>query len=538
MTGKGGGLLLTRVGIWLIAGGLFIAPLVMVVSLALGGNHWQQLVDDGLWEATTNSLVSSLVSAVLAVVVATALALVLDRTDIPGAGVLRLFALSPLLIPPFVGAIAWSGLFGPNVGVNAWFDGPLWNIYGGDGVIFLLTLHSYPLAYLIVATALRGLPADLEHAARISGASPLTTLRDVTLPLIRPALLSAFTLTVVANLGDFGIPAIIGTPERYYTLATMVYRYLQSGTVEAPLQVVSTLGVVLLALGVAAVVADRWVASRHRVQVDAVSAPEALRLGVWRAPVAALTWGAALAVTVGPLWALFTRALLPAPGIPFRLDTITMSNIVSAVTSTSVRTGLSNSLTLSLSAAAITLVLGLVIGVLTTRVRSFDNTALTVSALLPLAVPGLIIAVGWLIVGRYTGTFNTLWVILGAYVTAFTAMVVQAVRAPLVSTSVSLEEAARASGAGPLRSIADTTARMAVPAAATGALLVLVTAVRELTLSVILVAPGTTTLGVEIFNLQQAGNYNRASALSLMFAIVGIAALAMSVGRLSGRRST
>ena len=69
------------------------------------------------------------------------------------------------------------------------------------------------------------------------------------------------------------------------------------------------------------------------------------------------------------------------------------------------------------------------------------------------------------------------------------------------------------------------------------ALLVLVTAVRELTLSVILVAPGTTTLGVEIFNLQQAGSYNRASALSLMFALVGITALGLAAGRLSPRRT-
>lgn len=537
MRGADAGLLLPRLGLWLIAAGLFLAPLAMVISLALGGNHWQQLIDDGLWEATRNSLVSSLVAAVAAVVVATVLAVVLDRTDIPGAGTLRLFALVPLLIPPFVGAIAWAGLFGPNVGVNRWFGFPLWNIYGGDGVIFLLTLHSYPLAYLIIAASLRAMPADLEHAARISGAGPLRALRHVTLPLLRPALLGAFTLTVVSNLGDFGIPAIIGTPERYYTLATMVYRYVQSGTVAAPLQVVSTLGVVLLVLGVVAVAADRYVASRHRVQLDSVSDAEPLSLGRWRLPVAVITWAGALAITLGPLWALLSRALLPAPGVPFTLQTITLANIRSAVSSTSVRTGLSNSLTLSLSAAAITLVLGLLIGVLTTRVRSVDNTALTMTALLPLAVPGLIIAVGWLIIGRYTGTFNTLWVILGAYVTAFTALVVQAVRAPLSDASSSLEEAARVSGAGPLRAIVDTTARMALPAAVTGALLVLVTAVRELTLSVILVAPGTTTLGVEIFNLQQAGSYNRASALSLMFALVGITALGLAAGRLSPRRS-
>ena len=94
---------------------------------------------------------------------------------------------------------------------------------------------------------------------------------------------------------------------------------------------------------------------------------------------------------------------------------------------------------------------------------------------------------------------------------------------------VAVEEAARISGAGRVRSIADTSGRMAAPAAFAGAVLVAVTAVRELTVSILLVAPGTTTIGVQLFNLQQSGNYNQASALALLFAVVGIAALALTV---------
>ena len=75
----------------------------------------------------------------------------------------------------------------------------------------------------------------------------------------------------------------------------------------------------------------------------------------------------------------------------------------------------------------------------------------------------------------------------------------------------------------------DTSGRMALPAVASGAVLVAVTAVRELTISILLVAPGTTTIGVQLFNLQQSGNYNQASALALMFVAIGIAALALTV---------
>ena len=152
-------------------------------------------------------------------------------------------------------------------------------------------------------------------------------------------------------------------------------------------------------------------------------------------------------------------------------------------------------------------------------------------ALLPQAIPGLVLAVGWLITAPGLGLFNTPWLILCAYVMAFLAMVVQAVNAPLRSTPLALEEAARLSGASRARALIDISWRLAAPAAVTGGVLVMLTAVRELTISVLLVAPGTQTIGVLIFNLQQAGAYNAASALSLIITIVGLAGLGLTARR-------
>ncbi|TQC47760.1 iron ABC transporter permease [Rhodococcus sp. WS4] len=529
-----------RVALWLFVAAVIVAPIATVVSLGLGGNHIGQLIDDDIAGAATHSVVSAGLSAAFAVILATVMALLLDRTDLPGRGTLRLVLLSPLLIPPFVGAIAWTGLLGPSGLVNrAWaerFGGPLWNIYGGgDGVVFLLTVHSYPMAYLIIAAAMRRVPGDLEQIARIGGASPWHAMRTVTLPLLRPALLAAFTLTAVSNLADFGIPALIGLPERYVTLSTMVYRYIQSGTVDRPLEVVATIGIVLLLLAALAVFVDRRLSRRTRQLDGPVTAPQPLSLGGTRILCGALAWTVGLALTALPILALATQALLPAPGVPLTWDNLTLDSIVAAVTAPGTVVGVQNSLILAAGAGIVCAVAGLVIGVLTTRTRSRDNTSLDLLSMLPQAVPGLVIAVGWLIVGRYTGLFDTRWVILCAYVTAFLAIVVQAVRAPLSTTPTSLEEAARASGASRLRSLRDVPWAMTVPAAATGGMLVALTAVRELTMSVLLVAPGTQTLGVSIFNLQQAGDYNAASALSLLVALVGIAGIGLLAGTRAGR---
>lgn len=518
-----------RLGVWLIVAGLFITPLALVVGLALGGNQFPALWDSGLGKALWNSAYTTVLSAVGATIIGTIMALTLDRTDVFGRTALRLFLLSPLLIPPFIGAIAWLQLFGKNQGINRFFGTEVWDIYGADGVTFLLIVHSYPTVYIIVSAALRQLPSDLEQAARIAGADTFTVLRTITLPLLKPALLSAFTLTTVANLADFGIPALLGSPARFETLATMIYRFMESGTVSNPLQVVSTIGIVLLFLGIAAVTADYLVSLYAASKLQDAGTPHRFTLNKSRIPVSVITWIIALIITAAPLLGLAYRALLPAPGVPFNLDNITLNNFEAALSNPRVIEGFSNSLMLSLGAALICGVLGWLIGVLITRTQHFANVPLTLTVLLPTALPGMIIGVGWLILGRYTGIYNTPWVILGAYVCAFTALVVQAVRGPLSQAPEAIEEAARISGAGRLRSIMDTTGAMAIPAAFAGAVLVAVTAVRELTMSILLIAPGTTTLGVQVFNLQQAGNYNQASALSLMFAIIGIVALALTV---------
>ncbi|TXG92394.1 iron ABC transporter permease [Rhodococcus rhodnii] len=512
----------------------------MVVALGASGRHVRRLLDDGVGAAAWASLTSATASAAIAVAVAVAMALLLDRTDLPGRSALRLILLSPLLVPPFVGAIAWIGLLGPSGMINRWwadtFGGPLWNIHGGDGVILLLAVHSYPMAYLVISVALRRIPADLEQVARIAGATPWTVMRTVTLPLLRPAVLAAFTLTAVSNLADFGIPALVGLPERYVTLSTMVYRYIQSGTVDRPLEAVATIGIGLLACAVVAVLVERRLARRSSELDGAVTAHAPMSLHRARIPAAVALWTAALAVTAGPLVALATQALLPAPGVPLTWANLTLDSIRAAVTAPGTIVGLRNSVTLAVSAAVVCVVLGLLLGVVTTRTRSRDNTALAVVAMAPQAIPGLVLAVGWLVLGRYTGLFDTQWVILCAYVTAFLAIVVQAVRGPLATTPVALEEAARSAGASRLRSLCDVPWAMTLPAALAGGALVALTAVRELTMSVLLVAPGTQTLGVTVFNLQQAGDYNGAAALSLLMALVGAAGLALvaRTGRQTG----
>lgn len=522
-----------RAVVWGVLALLILLPLTRVVLLGIRPGNLAVIATPEVLDAMVNSVASAAGSALLATTAGALLAVFLDKTNLPGRSALRWLFLLPFLIPPFIGAIAWIALLGPNGPVNALLrtvagpDAPSLSVFGGWGVVLLLSIHSYPFAYLVITAAMRRVPSGLEEAARMSGAGTWQTLRDITLPLMRPGLVAALMLTFVANMSDFGIPALIGLPERYTTLTTLVYRYLASGTISNPLPAVSAIGLVLLVLALAAVILQRSFATGLQLDGESRTGPP-LDIGRSRWLVTGALWLVAGVVCVLPLLALASDALLPAPGIPLTLDTVTLDNITNAVTSRGAREGFSNSIILSFGAAVICAVLGLAVAALLTRTQHRSNALLDATVLLPQALPGLVIAVAWLLLAPSLGIFNTPWLILGAYVTAFLALVVQAVRAPLQSVPASLDEAARLSGASPLRALADVGVRLAAPAAFTGAVVVLLTAVRELTISVLLVAPGTQTLGVVIFNLQQAGDYNSASALALLVALAGIAGLSLT----------
>jgi iron(III) transport system permease protein len=508
----------------------FALPIAAVILLAANPEDFKYLVQRDVLGAAVNSAVTAGVSGLLATAIGAGLAIMLDRTNVFARRYLRLFYLSPFLVPPFIGAIAWLSLLGPAGTVTQFFEklvgatGPVFSIYGVFGVTALLTIHSYPAAYIIISTSLRRVPSSLEEAARVSGASVSRSFRDVTLPLLRPTLIATFTLTAVSNLSDFGIPAILGLPVQYYTLSTLIYKYLVSSVVANPLQVVSVIGIVLLFIAAGAVFLQRKLS--RSVQLDSDGGkPDIISLGRSRLPLSVISWVIAAVFALAPLLALARQSLIPAPGVPLTWATLTFSNFTKAVTYPGALNGIGNSLFLSIAAGLVCGVLGLAIGSLITRTRSRSNVLLDLASTLPQSIPGLVIGVGWIIAGIWIGLYDTKWVILLAYVTAFVAFVVQSVRGPLAATADSLEDAARISGAGALRTMFDISWRSALPAAAAGAVLVALTAVRELTISVLLAAPGTRTLGVVIFDLQQSGDFSAAASLSLLVTIVGLLGL-------------
>jgi iron(III) transport system permease protein len=185
----------------------------------------------GLVETT---LEFSIVSAAITTVLATAYAWFVARTNVPGKRVLELLPILGLTVPLLFKAFSWSFMLNQNSGI---INTVIKSVFGAGahvlnidtmlGLIFVQSFTNVPIVYLITLAAMKSLDSSLEEASRVSGRGILRTFRSVTIPIVRPAVFSAFVLAIIGGVGAFEFPFILGTPGGIHTLSTEVYYYAQ-----------------------------------------------------------------------------------------------------------------------------------------------------------------------------------------------------------------------------------------------------------------------------------------------------------------------
>lgn len=177
-----------------------------------------------------HSFTVSIGSTLLALLIGGSLAWLVVRTDMPGRKLINQLALIPYIMPSWTLAQAWLVFFknrlsGGTPGVFEYLVGhspPNWLSYGPVPIIICSALHYYTFFFLFVSAALMSIDSNLEEAGDLMGASRWRILRKITFPLVLPAILSGFVMTFSKVMGTFGGPNILGTPVRYYVVATMI----------------------------------------------------------------------------------------------------------------------------------------------------------------------------------------------------------------------------------------------------------------------------------------------------------------------------
>jgi iron(III) transport system permease protein len=459
-------------GVTAFLGAFLVWPLVHVFVKAvydksgLTSLYLRHLFENpAVLQAMGNSFLIAVLVTLTCTAVALPLAWLFARRDFLGKAWFGGALLLPMILPPFVSAVGMKILFARAGALSTLAvklglaDGPVdwFGAFPLTGIVLLETLHLFPILYLNLVAALANIDPSLEEAAANLGASPGRVFRRVTLPLAAPGLFAGMALIFVWSFTELGTPLVFGVRR---VLPVMIYNGIaEIGTNPAAYaQVVFVLAVAVLGF---------WVGKRLTSKQRNVSTLGRLSVGRQEPRLKAagtiLAWlglGTLLAVAVLPHISVLLLAVSKRWFLTVLPEGWTLDFFGRALNSDLTRGALLNSLGLSLAATALDVVLGFGVAWLCVRRRAFASDWLDSLAMLPLAVPGLVIAFGYL--GVFGSTFkgtvmdprtNPLILLAAGYSIRRLPFMVRAAHAGLEQVSRTYEEAAANLGASPWRVI-------------------------------------------------------------------------------------
>jgi iron(III) transport system permease protein len=492
---------------------VLLPPVYLVLRATESDSVWESLSRDSTVDALIRTV--QLTAAVTATCVALGvpLAWLTGRTDLPLRHVWTVVLALPLAVPSFVGGFVMVSALSPRGLVQDLLE-PLGverlpSIYGFWGAWFVLSVLSYPYVFLQVRAALNRTNPAMEEAARSLGKSPLETFFRVNVPLMRPAISAGALLIALYTVSEFGAVSML----RYDTLTPLVYIQYTTSFDRASAAVI---GLPLIGLAACFVALDGMTRGQARYYTRGQARPaHQLKLGAWKWPAFAfcsLVAAAGIGVPVGVILYWLLKGLAENQETGFLLESIVNSGRV------------------ALFAAILAALACLPIALLSVRHASILSSAFEKLAYFGQSLPAITIALALVFfASRYVEPlYQTVWILVFAYALRFMPEALGATRGALLQVNPNTEEAARSLGSGPLRTFLRVTVPQVVPGMSAGALLVFLTAMKELPIAILLSPIGFDTLALEIWSATSEAFYTRAALPSLiLLAMSGVAVLLM-----------
>jgi len=522
--------------VWLVAALvlllLVLLPLGWLVSVSVSSEggatfaHYAKVfADPPLQKALWNTVVLAFWVGLASLAVGAPMAWLSARTDLPGKRVIRGLILASFVTPPFLGAFAWVMLGGPNAGLlNKLYRAvtgsgePLINIFSMPGLIFVVTLYTFPYVFIMIANTLELIASDLDEAAAILGAGRLQVALTITLPLVAPAILSGFILAVLQALALFGSPAILALPAGFHTITTQIWTLFQyppkvemAAAFSLPL---------LLATALLLLMQKKLLGRRGYAAVGGKGGQRRrIPLGGWRYP-ALLGCLAVMACSIFlPYGVLAKAAFSRAWAQPLTSENFTLANFAFTLFQySSTRAAILNTLQLGIMTACVGAGLAALLAYIANRKIILGHQFLAFLALAPVVIPGVVLAVGLFV--AYTRPplllYGTLWILFVAYLTKEMPVGYSQSDATFRGIHPELEEAGRILGAGRLRVLREITAPLARSGIIATWCFIFIGVIRELSASIILFTPNTKVVSVVIFDLKEEGQFSAIAVLGLL----------------------
>mgnify|MGYP000984413181 CR=1 FL=1 len=499
-----------------------------------------------LYKPMLNSLCIALTVSVFSIVLGSATAWLLVRSDLPGKKFFSLAIIIPYMLPSWCKSMAWMTVFKtPRIGGSMGFlaamgiNVPEWLAYGPIPIVLVLTMHYYAYAYLLVSAALGSINSELEEMGEIAGAGKLQILRRITLPLVLPAILSAFILTFSKSMGTFGVPAFLGMKVNFMTISTSLYATIKQQQTTTGYAI----AMILILISSANVYLNqRAIGSRRSYATIGGKGGRStlIPLGNWKPLVTLLLVLFVVIAVIGPLLVLTLDTFMLKPGT-YHVDNFSTyywvgsgnSSIYEGEPGVLANPHFWNNTWNTLKLVVITSVFatfcGQLIGYISSRSRGqFSGKLVEQLVFIPYLIPSIAFgaiylsmfstpSLGGLIPGLY-GTFTLLVLVSVVKHLPFSS---RAGTSNMMQIGIELEEAGSIEGAGFFKRFARIVLPLSKAGFVSGFMLIFISIMKELDLIMLLVTPTMTTLPYMAFSYSNSNMppYSNVVAV-IMFLIV------------------
>ncbi len=544
-------------GMALLLAALVLLPMLRLLMTSLAGDagqltpeHYRQLfADPAFLRPLVTTLWTSAAVGALCVLTAAPMGWLVSRTDLPGKRLLRTLILASFVTPPFLGAFAWVLLGGPNAGlINQWyyaltglkpFDAaPLINIFSAGGMVFVMTLYTFPYVFTFVANSLDVIPSELEEASAILGAPAWRTALHITLPLVMPALLAGFLIAFLQSMTLFGTPAILALPAGVDTMTTKIWSLFQF---PPQLGLAAAASLPLLLITVVLLRAQSAIMGRRGYSVigGKSAGTRRIRLGAWAIPALALFVFVLGAAIVLPYGVLVRTAFVKNWSGPIAGNLSLEHWRFVFFEFSQTKLAFQNTFVLGMAAATAGTVLVTIVGYLSLRKLVWGHRYLGFLATAPVAIPGIVLAVGLFLTYAQPPfvLYGTLSIIFLAYLTKELPVGYQQIGASLKAVHPELEDASRIFGATRLRALFDITAPLIRNGVIATWIFIFIGSIRELSATILLFTARTKTISVTMFDLRESNDWGPIAVLSITMLLITFG-LILLINHFTVRRST
>ena len=511
-----------------------------------GLRHWQNAFQrPGLLRSLGNSLLIWSVTVATSFPIGVAIAWILARTKIPFSHTLEFMFWISYMVPALPTTIAWITLLDPDIGwinvgltkLGLFAQGPF-NIFSVPGIVFAnLMGHGISIKVMLLTPAFRNMDASLEEAARVGGASNLRTLFKVTLPLMISPMILVFALQLLRVFQSFETEYLLGVPFGFYVYSTKIFALIRDPIPNyGEATVLASMTLLMIAL---IIPLQRWILERRRyTTITGSFRPGLIDLGRWNHVAFGLITLLLALLTVGPLIVLVFGSFMTRIGY-FVLG-FTFDHWKFVLSDPVFIKALRTTLLLGTTAAMVSPLLFSVIAYILVRTRLPGRGILDLMVWCAGAIPGILAGLGllWLFLGTpvINVLFGTIWALIIVVILQGKTTGVNVMKGVFVQVGADMEEAARVSGAGWVRTYFQIWLPLLMPSLMLLAVMNFVSAAGATGSIILLASRDTMTLSLMALELSSIAISNREAASIISIFIIALTVTGALIVRYFGLR--